>query len=362
MRRFEEQIFPVLLSGGAGTRLWPLSRKSAPKQLINLVGSKTLFQQAVLRIVNSALFNPPTVVASWEHRLSVADQLHESGVMEASIMLEPIARNTAAAAAVAALQIAETASEGLMLLMPADHLIENGPLFREAILAAIPAALDGYLTLFGIRPDRPATGYGYIRMGDSISVGEKVRHADAFVEKPDAPTAERYLKSGDHLWNSGIVLALAGTFLEELRMHSPEVLDAARAAFERASHDDGFIGIDAAAYAKSPVISLDHAVLERSSRVAVVPAEFPWRDVGSWSALWEAAERDSDNNAISGAVITEATINSYIRSEGPLIATLGVEGLIVVATGDAVLIASADRDQDIRKIVERLQDARQEYI
>ena len=348
------RIFPVLLSGGAGTRLWPLSREDAPKQLINLVGGETLFQQAVFRASDPELFEPLTVIAGAPHRFMIAEQLHASGVPKANILLEPIGRNTAAAAAVAALFVVEAAPDGLVLLMPADHLIGDVAAFHATVRRALPAARLGRLTLFGIRPDRPATGYGYIRLGEACAGAEGVSNVAAFVEKPDHATAEAYLRSGDYLWNGGIVLAPAARLLEELTRHEPELVASARAALKDAARDADFVRLDATAYERCRSVALDYAVLERSEGIAVVPADFGWRDVGSWESLWEAATRDADGNALIGSVITAATKDSYVRSEGPLVATLGVEGLIVVATKDAVLVAARSRDQNIREIVERL--------
>ncbi len=349
-----KRIFPVLLSGGAGTRLWPLSRGDTPKQLINLDGRWTLFQQAALRASDPELFEPLTVIAGTAHRFMIAEQLHESAVSKARIVLEPVGRNTAAAAAIAALLVVEAAPDGLMLMMPADHLIRDVNSFHAAVRQALPAARSGRLTLFGIRPENPATGYGYIRLGEPCSGAEGSCDVAAFVEKPDLATAEAYLRNGEYLWNSGIVLAPAARLLDELAACEPELLESARSALERAARDVDFVRLDEDAYALCGSISLDHAVLERCGGLAVVPAAFGWRDVGSWVSLWEAAERDADGNAVIGNVVTEATKDSYLRSEGPLVATLGVEGLIVVATNDIVLVAAKERDQDIRDIVERL--------
>ncbi len=241
-----------------------------------------------------------------------------------------------------------------MLLMPADHLIDDVAAFQATVQGAAAAARRGFLTLFGIRPDSPATGYGYIRQGDAIPDAGKARRVAAFVEKPDRAKAETYLRSGDYFWNSGIVLARASVLLAELENLQLEIVALAREAVERGERDADFLRLDGGAYRRSRAISFDHAVLEKSDRVAVVPAAFGWRDVGSWSSLLEAADRDAAGNAAIGNVILEATKDSYVRSEGPLVATLGVEGLIVVATKAAILVAGKDHDQDIRTLVERL--------
>jgi mannose-1-phosphate guanylyltransferase / mannose-6-phosphate isomerase len=348
------RIFPVLLSGGVGTRLWPISREDAPKQLIQLVDGGTLFQQAALRATDPELFQPLTVIAAGPHRFMIAEQLHAAGFSKARIVLEPIGRNTAAAAAVAALVVAEVAPDGLVLLMPADHLIGDDAAFRATVRQAVPAAQGGLITLFGIRPDNPATGYGYIRLGDRCAHAAAAREVAAFVEKPDRATAESYLRDGSYFWNSGIVLASAETLLKQIALLEPDLLASARLALEGAARDADFIRLDANAYGRCRAISFDYAVLERSDSVAVVPAAFGWRDVGSWASLWEAAARDADGNALIGNVIAESTKDAYVRSDGPLVVTLGVEDLIVVATKDAVLVAAKDRDQEIRAIVERL--------
>ncbi len=349
----QTRIFPVILSGGSGARLWPLSREAAPKQLIRLMGGPTLFQETLLRATDEALLAPLTVITGMDNRFLIAEQLREIGAREATIVLEPMPRNTAPAAAIAALLTEEFAADGLLLLMPADHWVSDQKTFLDTLSTAVPLAKSGYLTLFGIRPDRPATGYGYIRAAPPARDLEGSRTA-TFVEKPDLARAESYVASGNCLWNSGIVLASASTLLGELEIFEPELLSAARLALDRASRDADFLRLDPEAFARCRSISLDYAVLERSERLAVVPATFGWRDIGSWSSLWEIASRDENGNAIFGDVVEVATTNSYIRSEGSLVATIGVDNLIVVATGDAVLVADMADDQEIRKVVEIL--------
>jgi mannose-1-phosphate guanylyltransferase / mannose-6-phosphate isomerase len=349
-----QRIFPVILSGGAGTRLWPLSRESSPKQLLRLTAELTLLQQAALRILDAELFAPVIVIASAEHRYLIAEQLREIGIESPTIVLEPAARNTAAAAAVAALMVGDADPDALLLLMPADHRIGDADAFRRAVSVAEPAARLGYLSLFGVRPDRPATGYGYIHLGESIADSAGVNRVAAFVEKPDAATAARYLAEGEHLWNSGIFLLPVGTFLSEFERHEPELLGHARRALGRAERSADFVRLDADSFGCCRATSIDYAVMERTDRAAVVPVDFEWSDVGSWKSLLELAGQDAEGNAVIGEVFAEETRNSYLRSEGPLVATIGVENLIVVATPDAVLVAHKDRDQEIRKIVERL--------
>ncbi|CAN7605748.1 mannose-1-phosphate guanylyltransferase/mannose-6-phosphate isomerase [Phenylobacterium sp. LjRoot219] len=345
-------IFPVILSGGSGSRLWPLSRESFPKQLLPLAGERTMLQETALRVADPARFHPVTVIANAEHRFVIAEQLREIGQGQPTIVLEPVARNTAPAVAAAALIASQQDPDALILVMPADHAVPDAAGFLAAIDAGVPAAEGGALVLFGIQPDSPATGYGYIRAGATLTgAAHKV---DAFVEKPDLATAEGYLAEGRYSWNSGIFLLPAKSVIAELETHAPAVLAAVRAALHAAQRDMDFLRLDPDAFAQSPSISIDHAVMERTKQAAVVASSFAWSDVGAWSALWRLADRNEDDNVELGDVLTEDTRGSYLRSEGPLIATVGVENLIVVATQDAVLIAHRDRDQDVKTLVERL--------
>ena len=357
------RIHPVLLSGGAGSRLWPLSREEVPKQFLSLTAGHSLLQQAALRVFDPELFGPLIVIASSQHRFLIAQQLSEVSTSAPTIVLEPSARNTAAAAAVAALLVSRSDPEGLILLAPADHRIIDVSGFRAAVREAARTAEDGFLTLFGITPDRPAPGYGYIRIGDPIGNEGRARRVAAFVEKPDLAAAENYVRSGDHLWNSGIFLLPAATFIAELSRHEPELLDHARGALEQASRDEDFIRLNPQCFARCRSVSIDYAVMERSERLAVLPVDFGWTDVGSWSAVAEIAEQDEAGNTLIGDVLTEATGNCYIRSEGgPLLASVGVEDLIIVATPDAVLVAHKDRDQDVKRIVDRLRESGRDRI
>ncbi len=350
----DARIHPVLMSGGAGSRLWPLSREARPKQLLRLTGERTLLQEAALRGSDPELFAPLITVANVAHRFAVAEQLAELGLPFRKPILEPIARNTAAAVAVAALAAAREDADALILVMPADHVVGDPASFQEAVRAGEPAARRGELVLFGIRPTAPATGYGYIHAGEPIEGAPGVQAVRAFVEKPGRETAEAYVAGGEHLWNAGIFLLPVRTVLAELEAHAPEVLAAARAAFRGAHEDADFVRLDEAALAKSPSISVDHALMEKTPRTAVVPVSCGWTDVGSWSALWELGSDGAADNVTVGDVMAEKTRGSYLRSEGPLIATVGVEDLIVIATADAVLVAHKGHDQDVKTIVERL--------
>lgn len=344
-------VHPVILSGGTGTRLWPLSRQSYPKQLQALAGPRTLLQAAVLRAGDRQLFAPPTIIANVDHRFVIAEQMRAVGVADARLVLEPEGRNTAAAVAVAALLAAESAEDAVVLVMPSDHVIGDRAAFLAAVAAALPAAEGGALVLFGMEPTRPETGYGYIRPGDALGLGP-VRKVAAFVEKPDAPTAERYLAEG-YLWNSGIFLLPAAGVIAALRRHAPEVLKAAEAAVASAATDLDFFRLGEA-FAAAPSISIDRAVMEKTDRAAVLPARFGWSDAGTWSSLWELGEQDADGNVRVGDAVTIATANSYVRSDGPLVATIGVDDLIVVATDDAVLVAAKGADQRVSELVQLL--------
>ena len=350
------RIFPVLLAGGAGTRLWPLSQHGKPKHLLPLLGDTTLFQAAALRATDDTLFEPLTVIAGAEQAREIAGQLKGVGCSAERIVLEPVSRNTAAAAAVAGLLVSGADPEGVLLLTPADHLIADADSFRAAVKAAARAARNGALVLFGIRPSSPAPGYGYVRGGDPLPSDPAVQAVGEFVEKPGLSTAQRFLDSGDYLWNSGIFLVSAKALLSELAQYAPEVLDRAREAVAAAHREGEFITLQREAFERCPSISFDYAVLERTERAAVLAVDFSWSDVGSWSSLWDASERDPSGNAVVGDVISLGTTGSYLRSEGPVLATIGLEAMIVVATPEFVLVADRNDDQEVRRIVELLRD------
>ncbi|MEO8559895.1 MAG: mannose-1-phosphate guanylyltransferase/mannose-6-phosphate isomerase, partial [Rhodospirillales bacterium] len=295
----------------------------------------------------------PTVVCNDEHRFVIAEQLRQSGITPSAIVLEPVARNTAPAAAVAALLLADRDPNALILLMPSDHLIARSDAFRTAIAVAAQAAATGKLVTFGIAPQTPETGYGYIKRGNPLSDGAFA--VDSFVEKPDLPTAQKYLASGDYYWNGGIFLFRAADLLSEMEALEPGIVAPCREALTKARRDLDFTRLDKEAFAACPSRSIDYAVMEKTERAAVVPVDMGWNDVGSWDALWNVSPRDSQGNATAGATLLEASANCYVRSEdGILVATLGVEDLIVIATKDAVLVANRERAQDVKILVERL--------
>ena len=349
------RITPVILSGGAGTRLWPLSRSLYPKQLLPLVSGETLLQEAARRVADPDRFVAPILVANDEHRFIVAEQLRTIGVAPQAVILEPIGRNTAPAIAVAALCAVEHDPEALILAMPSDHVIADRPAFLAAVERAAAAARAGALVTFGIAASRPETGYGYIRRGAALNGAEGAFEVAAFVEKPDRARAEDYIASGEYAWNSGIFLFPAQGYLVELERLRPEMLGQARAALKAAKRDLDFLRLDKAAFAAIAGESVDYAVMERTARAAVVPVEMGWSDVGSWDALWELKAKDASGNVVQGDAVLEDVRNTYVRAEHGLVAALGVEDLVVVTTADVVLVAKRDRAQDIKKIIARLE-------
>ncbi len=349
-------LIPLILSGGSGTRLWPVSRKNLPKQFLALTGQGTLFQQTIARTRQLPEVTAPIVVASEDHRFLAADQLLEAGIKDADIVLEPLARNTAPAIALGALQALRRDPEAILLVLPADHLIGDTAAFVDAVTQAMPLAAQGWLVTFGIRPDRPDTGFGYIRRTEAID--EHGYQVGQFVEKPDLATAESYLADGGYDWNSGMFLFKASRYLDELAAHAPEMLAAVREAHAKASADLDFVRIDRDAFARVPENSIDYAVMEKTRRAAVIPVSCRWSDIGSWSALWLTGDKDAQGNLCEGDTMPVDTRNSLLRShERHLLATVGVDDLIVVTTPDATLVAHRDAAQDVKKIVERLKAA-----
>jgi len=339
-------ITPVILSGGSGTRLWPLSRSKKPKQLLSLTAAQTLIQLTAGRCTDNGLFTPPIVVTNELHAPAIAAQLADCP--PSAVILEPAGRNTAPAIALAAIE----APGAVLLVMPSDHVIEDVDAFHRAIATALPAVEQGWLVTFGITPDKPETGYGYIRQGDAIAPG--VRSVDAFIEKPDRERAEAYLAEGGYAWNAGIFLFRSDAYLDAIARHDPEIGTATRAAMAKARRDGALIRPDPASFLASPSDSIDYAVMEKDDRVAMVPVDMGWSDIGSWDALHELGERDADGNVISGEVVALDTSNCLIRSEGPVVTMVGVSDLIVVATRDAVMILPRGNSQEIKRVVAAL--------
>jgi mannose-1-phosphate guanylyltransferase/mannose-1-phosphate guanylyltransferase/mannose-6-phosphate isomerase len=346
-------VVPVILSGGSGTRLWPVSRSGRPKQLIALTGDHTMLQATARRTRDSSRFAPPMVVANFAHAGQITQQLEEVGLAPAALILEPVARNTAPAIALAAHEALARDPDAVLLVMPSDHVVADDEAFAAAIDAALPAVAEqGWLATFGITPTGPETGYGYIKHGAPIAPG--VDRALRFVEKPDRARAQAYLDEGGYSWNGGIFLLRADDYLAALDAHAPEIAAAVRAAMEGAVRDGPVVHPDRQAFAASPSDSIDYAVMEKADRVAVAPVSMGWSDVGSWDALHDIAAKDDGGNAVSGDVIAIGTQDCLLRSEGPLVAAIGVSGLSVIATDDAVLVMPRGQSQEVKRAVEKL--------
>lgn len=352
---------PVILCGGAGTRLWPLSREQYPKQLLALAGDDTLLQATARRVDKSLSGGSrkllaPILVANEDYRFIAAEQLRQAGVVPAAIVLEPVGRNTAPALTLAALVALQAGDDPVLVVMPADHIITGVEAFRAAVAQGASHADAGKVVTFGIKPTAPATGYGYIRVAKVVAGQEDARTIGAFTEKPDSTTAGRYLSSGEYLWNSGIFMMRASVWLAQLQALRPEMLQACRAAFETRAPDRDFLRIGKDAFAGCPADSIDYAVMEKlpAGRGVVIPLDAGWSDVGAWDALWQLGEKDADRNVRQGDVLTVATRDSLAISQSRLVALVGMEGAVVVETPDAVLVADKRRMQEIRDIVARL--------
>lgn len=352
LRRMTLSLQPVILSGGSGSRLWPLSREQYPKQLLALVSNRSLLQETALRLAGLETA-PALVVCNEAHRFLVAEQMREIGNSAGRIILEPIGRNTAPALTLAALFLRERGHDPVMLVMPADHVIQDAPAFLRAVRLGANLAQQGQLVTFGIVPDAPETGYGYIRKGAHIAGGDAWQVA-AFVEKPDAATAEGYLKSNQYLWNSGIFMMRATAWLEELGRHRPDIGSACQAAFNGALADGDFLRVEPAAFTACPSDSIDYAVMEKTAHAAVVPLAAGWSDIGAWSALSQIIPQDDAGNVLRGDVLAQASKNTTLIAEHRFVAGVGLENIIVVETADAVLVAHRDHSQQVKKVVAHL--------
>ncbi len=349
-------IHPVILSGGTGSRLWPMSRALFPKQLQPLVGVHSLLQDTALRVADPAHFQSPVVVCNAEHRFAVAEQLRQINCPAAAILLEPMARNTAPAIAAAAEALIERDPGAVMLVLASDHAMLRPESWIAGVIAAEAAARGGAIVTFGIRPSRAETGYGYIQAGAEIAGAGPCRRIEAFIEKPDAATAQTLVDGGRHYWNAGIFLLPARLYLDELKRHAPEIA-AAAAAVTRGRRDLDFLRLDAEAFARAPARAIDYAGMERTDRGAVVAVDPGWSDVGSWRALHDIAAKDEHGNVLIGDVRAAGVRNSYLRSNGRLVVAVGVEDLVVVADPDAVLVAHRDQAQEVKGLVEALAKA-----
>lgn len=343
-------MIPVIISGGTGTRLWPLSRKNKPKQFLSLFDEASLFQNTLTRLSDFEGVADPIIVCNVDHRFMVAEQLQEIDLAAKDIILEPCARNTAPAIALAALKAQEAGEDPMLLVLAADHVIQSIPAFHQAIEQAKQLAEKDKLVTFGIQPQSAHTGYGYIEAIEKNTPSD----VKQFVEKPDLATAESYVAAGNFFWNSGMFLFKASTYINELQKYSPEMLDACQKALEKSITDLDFVRIDSEAFEQSPSDSIDYAVMEKTTKAMVVPLDAGWSDVGSWSSLWETFPQDENNNVLIGDVITESVNNSYIHSENRLVTVLGLDNVVVVETHDAIMVAHKDQAQNVKKIVDLL--------
>jgi len=352
------KLVPVILAGGTGSRLWPVSRSFLPKQFQRLLGEKSFLQNTLLRAQAVSAVSP-IIVCNEEHRFLVAEQCRQISASWAQLILEPEGRNSAPAIALAAWQAVAEAPEALLLVLPSDHLVKNESEFAQAVEAATVGAAEGGLVTFGVSPDRPETGYGYIEVADAQHGLQK---AESFVEKPDEATAQRYLESGKYLWNSGMFVLSARAYLDELMRLSPAMAEATREAMNQAKTDLDFLR-PGPSFLASPAQSIDYAVMEHTDRAQVIPVDFGWNDIGSWDAIWDESERDEQGNHLQGDVFAVDTTNSYINAGKRLIGTIGIDNLVVVETADAVMVANRDHVQDVKKIVAQLQaDERSEHL
>lgn len=345
-------MLPVILSGGSGTRLWPLSRAGYPKQFLSLTDEDSLFQSTLKRLAGLADCESPLAVCNSDHRFLIAEQARAIGVGLGDIVLEPLARNTAPAVALAALIARASGADPLLLVLPSDHAIARIGAFQAAVSLATPAALNGSLVTFGIAPLRPETGYGYIKSGAPRWGGGNA--VERFVEKPNLATAERYLADGGYYWNSGMFLFRASVYLRELELHAPKILQACQAAVKGACRDLDFFRVDMGAFECCPSDSVDYAVMEKTTRAVVYPIDAGWSDVGSWNAVWEIAPQDARGNAARGDVLLEDGDNNFVHADSRLVALLGVSDLVVVETSDAVMVTQKSRTQDLKTLVTRL--------
>ena len=347
------QIVPVILSGGSGTRLWPLSRKQYPKQYLPLAGDNTMLQETILRLNGLENLTNPVIVCNADHRFLVAEQCQQIDIKNPTILLEPIGRNTAPAIAAAALQSIKDTNDAVLLVLSADHVIQDVEAFHQAINIASNQARSGKLATFGIVPTDANTGYGYIKSSkDNADGAYKV---EEFVEKPDLQTAQSYLEQGNYLWNSGMFMFKIDTFISELTTHSPDIVKSVNNAINNAEQDLDFIRLDKQAFESSPSDSIDYALMEKSDNVVVVPLDAQWNDIGDWSSLYDIGTKDNNGNVIQGDVFTEETTNTYINANHHMVATIGVQDLVIIDTPNATLISTKDKAQEVKKIVEQLQ-------
>lgn len=356
-----QMILPVIVAGGTGSRLWPLSRQLNPKQFLPLADAEMSMLQATILRLRGLAAATPQLICNEQHRFLAAEQLRQLDMEHASILLEPVGRNTAPAIALAALQACKDGQDPVLLVLAADHLIQDVPAFHASIQSALPLAQDGKLVTFGVVPDRAETGYGYIEKGPAVGTGGFA--VNRFVEKPDLATACDYLASGNFFWNSGMFMFQASRYLHELERFQPQILAACRKALEGGTQDMHFTRVDSDVFAACPDDSIDYAVMEKTADAVMVPLDAGWSDIGSWSALWDVSPKDAHGNVFKGDVLSHASQNSYVHADSRLVTLVGVDDLVVVETKDAVLVAHKDKVQDVKKIVEQIKNgSRQEHV
>lgn len=353
-------IVPVILAGGSGTRLWPLSRQLYPKQLIDIYNKNTMLQNTLLRLKGMENIDSPIVVCNEEHRFMAAEQLRKIKTDPMAIILEPVGRNTAPAAALAALKAMEDKQDPLLLVLPADHVIEESGEFHAAVKAGKKYAQDNHLITFGIVPDSPETGYGYIKSGQMLEKDTKISTIEQFIEKPDLAAAQKYMDTGSYFWNSGMFMFKASAIIQELENHAPDIVNLCRKAITTGIQDLDFFRLKREIFETLPSDSIDYAVMEKTSKAVVVPFDAGWNDLGSFDALWQTGKKDEEFNVIHGDVLTHDVRESYISSQSRLVAAVGVEEFVIVETNDAVLVSPRNRVQDVKKIVKQLQDKKRD--
>lgn len=355
-------LYPLILAGGVGTRLWPMSRASLPKQFIDLLANgDTLFQITLQRLQGLEDCAAPTVVCNEEHRFLVAEQLRQAGITDSQILLEPLGRNTAPAIAIAAMSILHRDPDASILVLPADHLISEVNHFHEAVKEAYALSAKQLLLTFGIVPGIPETGYGYVKHGDAVQDSDGYL-VDRFVEKPDQATAQSYIDAGDYYWNSGMFLFRGDRYLEELRSYAPDIHESCKAAYDKLQNGEDFCHIPEAEFAACRSDSIDYAVMEKTDAAAIVPLDAGWSDLGSWESLWDARDKDSEGNVVGGDVLLEDVSDSYISAKTRLVAALGVTNTVVIESGDAVLVADKSRSQDVKKLADSLLSEKRKEI